>query len=112
MSTLDYSEFTALLNAVGPAQVLNGRKFDRVKIDGAVRYFIDKDSRIIYGAKSAVQYNPRREYGTLDTIRQIDWATGTPLPNTAVADYLEMREVTIAGSYKKRGRPKKNGGTP
>lgn len=90
-----------------------GRKFDRVAINDAITYFVDKDSWKIYGAKSAAQYNPRREYGGLDTADQFDWATGVAKANTALAEYLEEREAVIAAGYKKRGRPRKTpAGTP
>lgn len=92
--------------------VETGRRFDRIRIDDEVLYFVDKTTWIIYGAKSEVQYNPRREYGTLETVAQFDWAEGIALPGTTLAQQLEQREATIAANYKKRGRPKKMQGAP
>ena len=90
-----------------------GRKFDRVAIDEAVAYFVDKEHWVIYGAKSAAQYNPRRQYGTLETVTQFDWYAGQALPGTTLAQEIEAREAAIAAGYKKRGRPRKNPvGTP
>lgn len=87
--------------------VFTGRRFDRVATDGSVSYFVDKQDWRIYGAKSGAQYNPRREYGTLETVTQFDWATGVAKPGTTLAQQLEQREATIASAYKKRGRPRK-----
>lgn len=90
-----------------------GRKFDRVAIDEAVTYFVDKEDWTIYGAKSAAQYNPRRQYGTLETVTQFDWKNGVALPGTTLAQEIEAREAAIAAGYKKRGRPRKTPvGTP
>ena len=87
--------------------IFAGRKFDRVTIDGAVAYFVDRATWMIYGAKSAVQYNPRWEYGTLETATQFDWTTNRPLPNTPAEQVWDARELSIVSGYKKRGRPRK-----
>lgn len=86
----------------------SGRKFDRVAIDEAITYFVDKEDWTIYGAKSAAQYNPRRQYGTLETVTQFDWYAGQALLGTTLAQEIEAREAAIAAGYKKRGRPRKN----
>lgn len=91
----------------GDVFVADGRRFDRVAIDGVVQYFVEKDSCKIYGAKSAAQYNPRRQYGTLETVTQFDWAVGEAKPGTTLAQQIEAREAAIAAGYKKRGRPRK-----
>lgn len=39
----------------------------------SVIFFVEKDSGIIFGAKSWKAYNPNREFGTLDTINEWDW---------------------------------------
>ena len=97
----------------GDVFVTDGRRFDRVAIDGVVQYFVEKDSCKIYGAKSAAQYNPRREYGGLETADQFDWTNGIAKAGTALAEYLEEREAAISAGYKKRGRPRKTPvGTP
>lgn len=100
----------ALMSAsaeVRSVNVMKGRKYDRVAVNDSVTYFIEKDSRKIFGAKSDSQYNPRREFGTLETLDQMDWATATPKPNTQLALDLEVRENLIKAGYKQRGRPPK-----
>lgn len=94
--------------AVGGTTLKSGRKFDRIMINGNVTYFIEKDTQNIYGAKSDVQYNPRRLYGDLTTVDQFDWVTATPLPNTAAEKQWAEREAEIQKNYKPRGRPRKN----
>jgi hypothetical protein len=88
-------------------ETISGRKFDRIVIDEAVEYFVDKKNSVIYGAKSALQYNPRRSYGTLATVEQFDWTTNMPLEGTAVEAEWIAREDAIQAGYKKRGRPRK-----
>lgn len=97
----------------GDVVVASGRRFDRVAVDGLVQYFVDKQDWIIYGAKSAAQFNPRRQYGTLETVTQFDWAAGEAKPGTTLAQQIAAREAAIAAGYKKRGRPRKTpAGTP
>lgn len=88
-------------------QVVKGRRFDRIFTDDAVRYFVDRNSWIIYGAKSPTQYNPRWEYGTLTTIDQFDWTIELPRPSTDALKVWTDRENAIVAGYKKRGRPRK-----
>lgn len=87
--------------------LIKGRKYDRLAVNDSVTYFVEKDSHKIFGAKSDSQFNPRREFGTLETVDQMDWATGTPKPLTQLALDLEVRENFIKAGYKKRGRPPK-----
>jgi hypothetical protein len=84
-----------------------GRKFDRIAVNDAVEYFIDKHTWIIYGAKSALQYNPRRTYGTLSTTSQFDWTKNTPITGSIIEAEWERKEAEIVSAYKKRGRPRK-----
>lgn len=84
-----------------------GRRFDRISIDDEVLYFVDKQDWTIYGAKSDAQYNPRRQYGTLETVTQFDWVNGEAKPGTTLAQQITAREAVIAAGYKKRGRPRK-----
>lgn len=54
-----------------------GKRFVRVwTMDGgkSVRYFVEKDTGIIFGAKGWKAYNPNHEYGTLETITEWDWS--------------------------------------
>jgi hypothetical protein len=85
----------------------NGRRFDRIVTNGAVKYFVDRHSWEIFGAKSSFQYNPRRQYGKLDTVAQFDWATGAPKAGTVVEQSWQAREAQIQSNYKPRGRPRK-----
>jgi len=94
-------------------QVETGRKFDKVYVQTDVqklgRYMIDRNSWIIYGIKSWAQINPRRTYGTLDTVAQYDWSghVGTPKAGTDAENLHNELEAQITAGYKKRGRPKK-----
>lgn len=101
---------TTLLKHYKSVQRLEGRRFDRISADNQVLYFIDRNSWEIYGAKSSFQYNPRRLYGTLDSVDQYDWSTSIPhaiAGTPAERIYLE-REENIQKNYKPRGRPRKN----
>jgi hypothetical protein len=94
-------------------QVETGRKFDKVYVHTGVqkigRYMIDRNSWIIYGIKSWAQINPRRTYGTLDTVSQYDWSghVGTPKAGTEAEKVHLATEAQITAGYKKRGRPRK-----
>lgn len=90
-------------------QRAEGRRFDRISYDNVVRFFIDRNSWEIFGAKSSFQYNPRRLYGTLETVDQYNWAgkIPSPLAGTDAENTFKAREDTIAKNYKPRGRPKK-----
>ena len=96
-----------LMKSQSTVESISGRKFDRIMINDATEYFVDKNSRIIYGAKSPLQYNPRRSYGTIDTVEQFDWTTNTPIAGTPVEAEWHAREDAIQSAYKKRGRPRK-----
>ena len=101
---------TTLTKSYKMVQRLEGRRFDRIQCDDTVRFFIDRNSWEIFGAKSSFQYNPRRLYGTLATVGQYDWAQDnpTPLPNTDAEKAFFDREAEIQKNYKPRGRPRKN----
>ncbi len=99
-----------LLKSHKMVERIEGRRFDRIKCDGVVRFFIDRNSWEIYGAKSSFQYNPRRVYGTLESSKQYDWShtIPTPMPNTRAEAMHNEREAEIQKNYKPRGRPRKN----
>lgn len=111
--------YTELVNAfvvellgagVGNVEVKKGRKFDRVfTMNGNAQFFIDKINWDIYGAKSNVQFNQRRWYGTLETVDQFNWIGESPTPKVGSnAEYrFNEREAAYTSQYKKRGRPKK-----
>lgn len=85
-----------------------GRRFDRIIVDNEVRFFVDKNTWEIFGAKSDFQYNPRRQYGKVDTTGQFDWKTLRPMAGTTIESAWTAREAEIAKNYKPRGRPRKN----
>lgn len=99
-------------------QIETGRKFDKVYVQTMHngkpnqrlgRYMIDRNSWVIYGIKSWAQINPRRSYGTIDTIDQYDWSGHVGVPKTGTdAEKLHTElESQISAGYKKRGRPRK-----
>ena len=95
------------------AEIETGRKFDKVYVRTTVqklgRYMVDRNSWVIYGIKSWAQINPRRTFGTLDTIDQYDWSpyNGVPKAGTQAEKVHNETEAKIAAGYKKRGRPRK-----
>lgn len=94
-------------------EIETGRKFDKVYVKTSVqklgRYMVDRNSWVIYGIKSWAQINPRRTFGTLDSVDQYDWSgyTGTPKAGTSAERIHNEAEAKIAAGYKKRGRPRK-----
>ena len=94
-------------------EIETGRKFDKVYVKTSVqklgRYMVDRNSWVIYGIKSWAQINPRRTFGTLDTIDQYDWSpyNGVPKAGTQAEKVHNETEAKIAAGYKKRGRPRK-----
>jgi len=109
MQAVKYTESLNKFLETVKGEVITGRRFDRVSIDKSVRFFIDKNSWEIYGAKSWFQYNPRRLYGELSTCEQWDWTDliPTPKPGTPAESTYQAREAEIAKNYRPRGRPKK-----
>ena len=120
---VEYSEklqkFVDTLNAENPGvsgdrwEVETGRKFDKVyvrtKVQKLGRYMIDRNSWQIFGIKSWAQINPRRTFGTLDSVSQYDWTNyvGIPKAGTSAERIHNEAEAKIAAGYKKRGRPRK-----
>ena len=95
------------------AQIANlthipGRVYDKVHaVNESGRYMVERKTGYIYGIKSWNQHNPRRLYGTLDTVDQWDWSVFPAIPKTGtMAEYYHSdRENQYTLSYKKRGRP-------
>ena len=93
-------------------EIETGRKFDKVYVKTSVqklgRYMVDRNSWVIYGIKSWAQINPRRTFGTLDTVDQYDWSpyNGVPKAGTSAERIHNETEAKIAAGYKKRGRPR------
>lgn len=92
--------------------VADGRRFDRVLVDNSTRYFVDRHTWEIYGAKSSFQFNPRRWFGKLSQISEFDWATLTPVAGSTLEQEWNAREDGIKQNYKPRGRPRKVAVTP
>jgi lipopolysaccharide/colanic/teichoic acid biosynthesis glycosyltransferase len=117
--TQKLEQFVKALNTQNPGvtgdswQVETGRKFDKVYVQTSVqklgRYMVDRNSWVIYGIKSWAQINPRRTFGTLDTVNQYDWSgyNGVPKVGTPAEKAHVEAEAKIAAGYKKRGRPRK-----
>lgn len=102
------NEFVSnLLKTHKTVERLEGRRFDRIKCDGKVMFFVDKISWEIYGAKSSFQYNSRRVYGTLELTSQWDWKKLIPIAGSKAEQEHNLRELEISKNYKKRGRPRK-----
>lgn len=96
------------LKPTGNVRLQPGRKYDKIYVGDRVEYFVDKNSWVIYGAKSNAQHNTRRQYGDLRTVEQFDWMNSTPKAGTTAEALWNERESEIRKSYKKRGRPRKN----
>ena len=102
------NNFVAVLLRSNPSvEIQTNRRFARVLLEGEVFYFVEKNTKNIYGAKSSTQYNPRRFYGTLETVDQFNWDDHQPLENTEMFHPWWDREAMILSTYKKRGRPRK-----
>jgi hypothetical protein len=101
--------FLETLQSTHNANVMlqTGRRFERVLVNGQTRFFVDKNTWEIFGAKSNFQYNPRRQYGAIDTVEQFDWIKLMPIPNSPIEANWLARELNIQKAYKPRGRPKK-----
>jgi hypothetical protein len=95
------------------AQIANlthtpGRVYDKVHaVNESGRYMVERKTGGIYGIKSWNQHNPRRLYGTLDTVDQWDWSVfpAVPVAGTISETLHNAREATFVVTYKKRGRP-------
>jgi hypothetical protein len=103
-------------NTVG---IDSGRKYDRIfvqtyhngqPLQKIARYFVDRNSWMIYGCKSFTQVNERRVFGTLDTVTQYEWTPyyGVPIAGTEAEKAHNEREAEIVKTHRKRGRPRKN----
>lgn len=86
------NRFTDLIGDDREPYIMTGRKFDKVYVDGSVRYFVArcdvksaKDGDIL-GAKSKLSPNFRWFFGTLYTIDQWDWSDfhGKPVTDDSV----------------------------
>ena len=109
--------FVAALNKANAPHtkyaIESGRKFDKVyrefNVQKSGHYMVDRNSWVIFGIKSWAQHNPRRTFGTLDTVDQFDWSapSGSPIAGTDAEKQMLVREADIKAGYAKRGRPVK-----
>jgi len=73
-----------LVNLIGSARepfIETGRKFDKIFVEGKVRYFIAREDQgadvkagDIYGAKSPLAPNFRWFFGNLQNVEKWDWS--------------------------------------
>lgn len=74
---LQENALTAGRRGYEEVQGQRGRRFMKiVAYNGTqtmVKYFVERSTGIIFGAKSFKVYNPNHEYGTLDTLDQYEW---------------------------------------
>ena len=110
-ATIEAQE-TSCVSSGYTVHVEKGRKFDKVFIktpnQNLGRYMVDRNSWEIYGIKSWAQVNPRRMFGTLDSVDDFDWSgyVGKPKAGTDAETQFTKREAEIQQSYAPRGRPK------
>ena len=60
----------------------------------SVRYFVEQSTGIIFAAQGWKQYNPKRSYGTLDTIDQFSWGD---YQGVAKSDSAFIMKPTLGG---------------
>lgn len=63
-----------------------GRKYDKILINGGVRYFVFRENGSIYGAKSRLAPNLRWYFGTIENCEKWDWSGyhGKPVTDDTV----------------------------
>lgn len=69
-----------------------GRKFDKVIVGTEVRYFVQRSTATIYGAKSPLAPNIRWWFDTLDNISKWKWEAKYGEPT-------ELAGVRLIGQY-------------
>jgi len=96
-----------------PTESASGRKYDKIyrteNLGKKCDFMVERSSGKIYGTKSWVMINYRREFGSLDTISEWNWGgrRPSPIPGTPSATEHTARETAIAATYGARGRPRK-----
>jgi hypothetical protein len=96
-----------------PTESASGRKYDKIyRTENAGKkcdFMVERSTGKIYGTKSWVMINYRREFGSLDTISEWNWGgkRPTPIPGTPSATEHAAREAKFAAAYGPRGRPRK-----
>lgn len=101
--SLQLQAFVARIGTARQPFVETGRKFDKVLIDGNVRYFVARvtvdgkmDAGDIFGAKSKLAPNFRWKFGNLSTIDLWDWSEFHP-KNVSDPNYILVKGY---GHYK------------
>ena len=51
-----------------------GKKFSRITVGSSARYFVRHEDGAIFASESYKKPNLKRQYGTLDTMTQFNWA--------------------------------------
>ena len=95
-----FAEFVARLGGSQPKKIYRvetGRKFDKVFAGDNVRFFVQRTTGAIYGAKSELAPNMKWWYGDIYTAGQWTWSgdcksDGEPVP-------LGQAKVRIVGQY-------------
>lgn len=103
---LNIQRFLDRLGSFREPYAETGRKFDKIFVDGQVRYFVARTNvktakaGDILGAKSKLAPNFKWYFGTLDNVDKWDWSGfhGRPINDESVV------EVKRYGNYIQYGR--------
>lgn len=102
--------FVTALGTTREPFIETGRKFDKVFLDGAVRYFVSRTDQgtdikegDIFGAKSKLAPNFRWYFGTLANVEKWDWSEfhGKPIDDKSViqvkgyAKYAHYKRIEV-----------------
>jgi len=96
-----------------PTESASGRKYDKIyrteNLGKKCDFMVERSSGNVYGTKSWVMINYRREFGSLDTISEWNWGgrRPSPIPGTPSAQAHAAREAGYIAKYGPRGRPRK-----
>ena len=108
--SLQLQAFVALIGAGRQPFVETGRKFDKVIVDGKVRYFVARstiagkmEAGDIFGAKSKLAPNFRWFFGNLANADKWDWSEfhGKPVSDTSVMPvkgygaYVHYKKISV-----------------
>jgi hypothetical protein len=108
--SLQLQALVALIGAARQPFVETGRKFDKVIVEGKVRYFVARttvpgkmDAGDIFGAKSKLAPNFRWYFGNLASADKWDWSEfhGKPVSDTSVmavkgySTYIHYKKVPV-----------------
>lgn len=106
---LQLKKFVDLIGNARNAHSITGRKFDKVIVEGSVRYFVARVDMAdgvkagdIFGAKSKLAPNPRWFFGNLENVEKWDWSGyhGVPVEDKTVmqvkgyGSYVHYKRIT------------------